>query len=439
MSSWKPKFACLLVSLLVAVSALARADYSGADSWTEGKIVFMSERDGNREIYVMNPDGSDQQRVTFTPDFSEAGPRWSPDGRELAFSGAVPGETRDIYIMNADGSDVRNLTATPGIHEEYPDWSPDGSKIVFIRDEGPGPHIVVAYADGSGEQPVTSGSGDNRPCWSPDGTKIAFAKGMTWGEPISHWQIHVMDADGSNVQRLTYNNEDDTTPRWSPDGTKIVFKSTREGNWWREQLWIMNADGLGQQRLTYSTYRYRNAAWSPDGRYIVCTKAPYNTTNTSIWAMHFDPNTNQVSNEVLLVSTPGARDTGPDWWSPESPGVVEVEIDIKPGSSPNSINLGSQGVVPVAILSSADFDATQVDPDTVTLAAASVAIRGKGNRLMAHEEDVNEDGLMDLVVQVETENLQPDQFQDGYAYLMAQTYDGVEIEGSDEVTLVPLD
>jgi hypothetical protein len=119
--------------------------------------------------------------------------------------------------------------------------------------------------------------------------------------------------------------------------------------------------------------------------------------------------------------------------------VVEVAIDIKPGSYPNSINLGSQGVVPVAILSCADFDATQVDPDTVTLAGSSVAIRGKGNKLLAHEEDVNEDGLVDLVLQVETENLEPDQLQDGYGYLEGQTYDGLMIEGCDEVTVVPLE
>jgi hypothetical protein len=74
--------------------------------------------------------------------------------------------------------------------------------------------------------------------------------------------------------------------------------------------------------------------------------------------------------------------------------IGNVYIDIKPGSYPNSVNLGSQGVIPVGILSSVDFDATQVDPDTVALAGAGVAIRGKGNGLLAHEEDVNGDGLI---------------------------------------------
>jgi hypothetical protein len=114
-----------------------------------------------------------------------------------------------------------------------------------------------------------------------------------------------------------------------------------------------------------------------------------------------------------------------------------IDIDIKPGSYPNTINLGSNGVVPVAILSSASFDATQVDADTVDLAGAGVAVRGKGNNTLAHEEDVNGDGLMDLVVQVETENLDPGTFQDGGAVLQVKDGETVLYEGSDEITIVP--
>ena len=120
---------------------------------------------------------------------------------------------------------------------------------------------------------------------------------------------------------------------------------------------------------------------------------------------------------------------------PTSP--TPVDIDIKPGSYPNSINLGSHGVVPVAILSSETFDATNVDPDTVALEGAGVAVRGKGNKFLAHEEDVDGDGRLDLVCQVETENFDPDAFQDGYGWLTGTTYDGEDIEGFDEITIVP--
>jgi hypothetical protein len=116
---------------------------------------------------------------------------------------------------------------------------------------------------------------------------------------------------------------------------------------------------------------------------------------------------------------------------------LEVDIDIKPGSSPNSINLGSQGLIPVAILSSKGFDATTVDASTVELAGAGVAVKGKGNNTMAHPEDVNGDGRDDLVLKIVTENLDPERFQGGFAFLIGQTFDGVEIEGIDEIAIVP--
>jgi hypothetical protein len=119
---------------------------------------------------------------------------------------------------------------------------------------------------------------------------------------------------------------------------------------------------------------------------------------------------------------------------------TQVDIDIKPGSYPNAINLGSYGLIPVAILSSDEFDATTVDPETVELAGADVAVRGKSNKYMAHAEDVNGDGLVDLLVQVATENLAPDSLQDGFAVLtgnLLEEFGGTLIEGTDEITIVP--
>lgn len=117
--------------------------------------------------------------------------------------------------------------------------------------------------------------------------------------------------------------------------------------------------------------------------------------------------------------------------------LPDVSIDIKPGSEPNSINLGSNGVIPVAILSSNIFDATQVDPATVTLAGAGVAVKGKANNLLAHQEYVDGDGLLDLVVQVETQNLDVGEFQDGYAILEGRTFDGLPFRGQGEIVIVP--
>lgn len=118
-----------------------------------------------------------------------------------------------------------------------------------------------------------------------------------------------------------------------------------------------------------------------------------------------------------------------------APVFLEVAIDIKPGSFPNSINLGSGGTVPVAILSTSTFDATKVDPLTVTLASAPVKLKGKG-KPMASFEDVSGDNLLDLVVHVDTTALQLSE-TDTLANLEGKTFDGIEIRGSDSVRVVP--
>jgi hypothetical protein len=115
---------------------------------------------------------------------------------------------------------------------------------------------------------------------------------------------------------------------------------------------------------------------------------------------------------------------------------LQVQIDIKPGSFPNSINLSSAGVVPVAILSDQNFDALTVVPESVSLAGARVALIGKASKYSCHAEDVNGDGRPDLVCQVSTAQflLQPG---DTEATLEGQTSKGQLIYGSDSVRIVP--
>ena len=119
---------------------------------------------------------------------------------------------------------------------------------------------------------------------------------------------------------------------------------------------------------------------------------------------------------------------------------IEVQIDIKPGSDPNSINLGSHGVIPVAFLGDEDFDAATIDPTTVTLRGEEfsgyVRLRGKKQVPQADLEDVNDDGYIDLVVHLETENLEIDPAA-VECEIGALTYDGFVVSGSDSVNIVP--
>jgi len=134
-----------------------------------------------------------------------------------------------------------------------------------------------------------------------------------------------------------------------------------------------------------------------------------------------------VTDQLVALGFPTELVNGPQ--------IIPVQIDIKPGSFPNSINLGSQGAVPVAILSTPTFDAREVDPLSITLASAAVALKGKGTP-MASFQHVNQDGLLDLVVHVDTQALQLT-VGDTVAILEGQTFDGRRIRGSDTVRVVP--
>ncbi len=116
--------------------------------------------------------------------------------------------------------------------------------------------------------------------------------------------------------------------------------------------------------------------------------------------------------------------------------VVEISIDIKPSSDTNSINLGSSGIVLVAILSSGIFDATTVKPESVALAGASVKMVGKSDKYLCHQEDVNLDGLIDLACQVYTAQFMVETGETT-AILEAETFDGIRLRGEDIIRIVP--
>lgn len=211
-------------------------------------VAFQSERDTSREIYRLESgESGDLQRFTENDD-RDMKPVWSPDGQTIAFESDRDGNP-ELYLMSSDGTNVRRLTDND-VNDWAPSWSPDGSEIAFIsnRDVDRNAYqIYVMAADGSDVRRLTSNKFDDRvPSWSPDGRYIAFISDRSDG---GDWDIYVMSAEGEDVEliRLTESPGDDQNPSWSLDGTKILFDSDREGN---RELYIMDADGSNQQRLT---------------------------------------------------------------------------------------------------------------------------------------------------------------------------------------------
>jgi Tol biopolymer transport system component len=237
---------------------------------TNGKLAFSTTRDGNSEIYTMNPDGSGQTRLTFNAAL-DSDPAWSPDGTRLLFVSTRDGN-EEIYVMNADGSSQTRLTANIAL-DRQPVWSPDGAQIAFAsnRSAEGNFNIFVMNADGSNQVNISNGGASadfQEPDWSPDGTHIACSQAAVQGATHGPYGVLLMNTNGSNQTRLTAANNVDINPRWSPDGTRLTFSSNRAGNFGSLEVFVMNADGSLQARLTNNVGENSRPFWSPDGTKI---------------------------------------------------------------------------------------------------------------------------------------------------------------------------
>lgn len=243
-----------------------REDYQASWSPDGQRVAFLSFRDGNGEIYMMKADGSEQQRLTNHPGL-DSDPQWSPDGQHIAFTSNRKDDRTQLYVINIDGSgDLRQLTAGAG-GVSAPRWSPDGSEIALRAPNGENPgnsDIALVSFDGSGYRHLTSHAKYNDLMfeWSPDGTQLAFVSRRN--KALNIYTLHV----ATELERqLTDTPWIDAHPRWSPDGSRLLFLSTRD-NQARNQVFVMKADGSEQSNLTQTDSEEMHPAWSADGSHI---------------------------------------------------------------------------------------------------------------------------------------------------------------------------
>lgn len=185
----------------------------------------------------------------------------------------------DIFVMNDDGSRRRRLTQNTTTFDSYPRWSPDGTKIAFTRymdktKSQTSGELFLMNADGTDLQRLTHNNvSDIIPSWSPDGTQIAFTSSRS-----GHWEVYIMDVATRGVTQITSRGRDgpSASPDWSPDGTQIVFERfLKIPGISPKTIYVMDADGQHQRRVLPDppldgppTFRYF-PRWSADGQRIL--------------------------------------------------------------------------------------------------------------------------------------------------------------------------
>lgn len=272
------------IALLLLATSVAQATTN--DRWPrfspDGRMLaFMSTRDGNQQVYVMSVDGSNVRRVTpgMAAPASYGSVSWSRDGRLLA---TVYRPTRsddldnglnviEFISLRTDGREQQILYA--GINGERPDASPTNDAIVFEQEHGPFQNnppidIYVVRPWRLSAQSLTHGDGEYiQAAWSPDGQKIAYA----CAKPKQQLQICVMNADGSDARVITRGAGSHQWPAWAPEGERLAyFVETQQDRSVDSSIGTVDVDGSNERLITAHSgvRRDETPSWSPNGRTI---------------------------------------------------------------------------------------------------------------------------------------------------------------------------
>ncbi len=261
-------------------------DFNPSISHDSNKLVFVSDRDGNREIYMTDLewlDGYSQWRGNNLKNLTNSiendwTPVFSPIDNKIAFATYFPeNDNYDIFLMNIDGTDKENLTNSSS-YEKFPQFSPDGSFIIF---QGWQKGVMEIFFLGlldknkinitrniNSHDIISHGNS-----FSPDGESIVFTS-----ERDGNRNIYLMQINGSSLDQLTVHTANDYEPVFSPDGESIVFTSERDGN---REIYIINLESKKIKNLSNNAADDWNARFYPDSRKIV-----FQSTRDDNWEIY---------------------------------------------------------------------------------------------------------------------------------------------------------
>jgi Tol biopolymer transport system component len=225
-----------------------------------GSLVFWSDRTGAFNLYKMQSDGSGVTALTSAAQDINSGASVSPFDASIAYpvSPQGSGGLGEIWTMRYDGANATQLTSN-GAWNAYPAWSPDGTRIAFASDRVSDADIYLMNADGSNLQRLTYTTGGDMAlgaAWSPSGDRIAFT--CTHGGQLD---ICTMDPDGGNIQYVTNDATTDATPTWSPDSRWIAFDRYPPESGGRSDIFVVHPDGTGLTQVTTGPLDFRHPSW----------------------------------------------------------------------------------------------------------------------------------------------------------------------------------
>src|SRR4051794_9341968 len=257
------------------------------------QIAYTSTTSNGSDIFLMNADGSNVQRLTSTGLDSE--PTWSPDGSQIAYVSRRNGLYTELYAMNTDGTNVHRVLDMPAFD---PQWSRQ-DRIAFVSSD-----IYSVAPDGSGLTQVTrSVSNIDALSWSADGSELAYGASVRNVDTI-----FIVNADGSNTRSIATIAE---TPAFSPDGKHLAWAARDSlGN---ATLVVANADGSSPRTIWTAgrnqTYTYElYPSWSPDSQTIVFEEGP----NAELWSVPAAGGTaTQLTTSSAVESHPAFRTAVP--------------------------------------------------------------------------------------------------------------------------------